>query len=110
LTKKIGINLTNEIVMTGRTLLAEEMQTRGVINHIFPKDNFIEKVTEFAGSFTNQLTDRLEIIKQLTQEAMKGITPALQQKEAEALGRFYKSAEGQEKIQSFYNKSLERKA
>lgn len=110
LTKKIGINLTNEIVMTGRTLIAEEMHTRGVINHIFPKDNFIEKVTEFAGSFTNQLTDRLEIIKQLTQEAMIGITPALQQKEAETLGRFYKSEEGQEKIQSFYNKSLERKA
>lgn len=109
LAKKIGINLTNEIVMTGRTLLAEEMQARGVINYIYPRENFIDNATEFAHSFTQQLPDRLQVIKQLTQEAANGITPALQQKEAAALGKFYRSNEGQEKIQFFYNKSLEKK-
>ena len=109
LAKKIGINLTNEIVMTGRTLLAEEMHARGVINYIYPRENFIDNATEFAHSFTQQLPDRLQVIKQLTQEAANGITPALQQKEAAALGKFYRSKKGQEKIQSFYNKSLEKK-
>lgn len=109
LTKKIGINLTNEIVMTGRTILAEEMHARGVINYIYPRENFIEKATEFAQIFTAQLPDRLQAIKQLTQEAANGITPALQSKEATALGKFYRSKEGQEKIQAFYNKSLEKK-
>jgi hypothetical protein len=33
----------------------------------------------------------------------------LQAKEAAALGKFYRSKEGQEKIQAFYNKSLEKK-
>ena len=109
LTKKIGINLTNEIVMTGRTLVAEEMHDRGVINYIYPRENFIEKATEFAQTFAAQLPDRLLAIKQLTQEAANGITPALQAKEAALLGKFYRSKEGQEKIQSFYNKSLEKK-
>ena len=109
LTKKIGINLTNEIVMTGRTILAEEMHARGVINYIYPRENFIEKATEFAQTFAAQLPDRLQAIKQLTQEAANGITPALQAKEAAALGKFYRSKEGQEKIQAFYNKSLEKK-
>ena len=109
LTKKIGINLTNEIVMTGRTLVAEEMHARGVINYIYPRENFIEKATEFAQTFTAQLPDRLLAIKQLTQEAAAGITPALQAKEAGLLGKFYRSKEGQEKIQAFYNKSLEKK-
>ena len=109
LTKKIGINLTNEIVMTGRTLVAEEMHARGVINYIYPRENFIEKATEFAQTFAAQLPDRLLAIKQLTQEAANGITPALQAKEAGALGKFYRSKEGQEKIQAFYNKSLEKK-
>jgi len=109
LTKKIGINLTNEIVMTGRTLVAEEMQALGVINYIYPRENFIEKATEFAQTFTAQLPDRLLAIKQLTQEAANGITPALQAKEAALLGNFYRSKEGQEKIQAFYNKSLEKK-
>ena len=109
LTKKIGINLTNEIVMTGRTLVAEEMQARGVINYIYPRENFIEKATEFAQLFAAQLPDRLLAIKQLTQEAANGITPALQAKEAALLSKFYRSKEGQEKIQAFYNKSLEKK-
>ena len=109
LTKKIGINLTNEIVMTGRTILAEEMHARGVINYIYPRENFIEKATEFAQTFAAQLPDRLQAIKQLTQEAANGITAALQAKEAAALGTFYRSKEGQEKIQAFYNKSLEKK-
>ena len=109
LTKKIGINLTNEIVMTGRTLVAEEMHARGVINYIYPRENFIEKATEFAQTFAAQLPDRLLAIKQLTQEAANGITPALQAKEADLLGKFYRSKEGQEKIQAFYNKSLEKK-
>lgn len=109
LTKKIGINLTNEIVMTGRTLIAEEMHARGVINYIYPRENFIEKATEFAQTFAAQLPDRLLAIKQLTQEAVNGITPTLQAKEAAALGKFYRSKEGQEKIQAFYNKSLEKK-
>ena len=109
LTKKIGINLTNEIVMTGRTIVAEEMHDRGVINYIYPRENFIEKATEFAQTFAAQLPDRLLAIKQLTQEAANGITPALQAKEAALLGKFYRSKEGQEKIQSFYNKSLEKK-
>ena len=109
LTKKIGINLTNEIVMTGRTLVAEEMHARGVINYIYPRENFIEKATEFAQTFAAQLPDRLQAIKQLTQEAANGITPALHAKEAGLLGKFYRSQEGQEKIQAFYNKSLEKK-
>ena len=109
LTKNIGINLTNEIVMTGRTIVAEEMHDRGVINYIYPRENFIEKATEFAQTFAAQLPDRLLAIKQLTQEAVNGITPALQAKEAALLGKFYRSKEGQEKIQAFYNKSLEKK-
>ena len=109
LTKKIGINLTNEIVMTGRTIVAEEMHARGVINYIYPRENFIEKATEFVQTFAAQLPDRLLAIKQLTQEAANGIIPALQAKEAAALGKFYRSKEGQEKIQAFYNKSLEKK-
>ncbi len=106
LAQKIGVNLANEIVMTGRTVLAEEMQVRGVVNYIYPRESFKENVTEFASNIANQLPDRLQTIKQLTQEAINGITPELQQQEAFALGKFYNSLEGQEKIQAFYNNSI----
>lgn len=109
LSKKIGSNLTNEIVMTGRTVLAEEMQQHGLINYIYPRDGFIENVTAFATTFTNKLPDRLQVIKQLTQLSAGGIADVVMRMENEALNKFYHSKEGQEMIQAFYQKSLEKK-
>ena len=109
LAKKIGSNRTNEIVMSGRTLLAEEMYGFGVINHIYPASQFIEEVTAFAASFTNKLSDRLQAIKQITQLNIASIPRTAQETESEALVRFYESKEGQERIQEFYKKSQEKK-
>lgn len=109
LSKKIGVNLANEIIMTGRTVLAEEMQGHGLVNYLYPKDAFIEKVTEFAASFADKEPDRLQAIKQLTQLSAGGVTVAEQRMEYAALNNFYQSKEGKEKIQEFYKKSLERK-
>ena len=109
LSKKIGVNLANEIIMTGRTVLAEEMHRHGLVNYLYPKDSFIEKVTEFAASFADKEPDRLQAIKQLTQLSAGGVTMAGQRMENAALNNFYQSKEGKEKIQEFYKKSLERK-
>ena len=109
LSKKIGVNLANEMIMTGRTVLAEEMYRHGLINYIYPKDAFIEKVTQFAASFADKEPDRLEAIKQLTQFSAGGVGMAAQRMENAALNNFYRSKEGKEKIQEFYKKSLERK-
>jgi enoyl-CoA hydratase/carnithine racemase len=109
LSKKIGVNLANEMIMMGRTVLAEEMHRHGLINYLYPKDVFIEKTTEFAASFVDKESDRLEAIKQLTQLSAGGVAMAAQSMENAALNNFYRSKEGQEKIQEFYQKSLERK-
>ena len=98
LSKKIGVNLANEMIMTGRTVLAEEMHRHGLINYLYPKDAFIEKVTEFAASFANKEPDRLQTIKQLTQLSVGGVAMAAQSMENAALNNFYRSKEGQEKI------------
>ena len=109
LSKKIGVNLANEMIMTGRTVLAEEMYRHGLINYLFPKDTFIEKVTEFAASFANKEPDRLQAIKQLIQLSAGGVSMAGQSMENATLNNFYRSKEGKEKIQEFYKKSLEKK-
>ena len=43
LSKKIGVNLANEMIMTGRTVLAEEMHRHGLVNYLYPKDRFHRK-------------------------------------------------------------------
>lgn len=109
LSKKIGTNLANEMIMTGRTVTAEEMHRVGLINYLYPKDTFIEKVTAFAASLAEKEPDRLQAIKQLTQLSAGGISLAAQTMENAALNRYYQSEEGQQKIQKFYQNSLEKK-
>jgi enoyl-CoA hydratase/carnithine racemase len=110
LSRKIGVNMANEMIMTGRTVLAEEMHRHGLISYLYPKDVFIEKVIEFAGSFTGKECDRLQAIKQLTQLSAGGIATDAQTLEYAALNNFYRSKEGKKKIEEFYNKSLEKKS
>ena len=109
LTRKIGSNLANEIIMTGRTVTAEEMWARGLVNHIYEKDGFIEKVEKFVAELTNRPVDRLRAIKQLTQKSLGKVTLSALDMENEQLGKFYSSEEGQEKIQEFYQKSVKNK-
>jgi enoyl-CoA hydratase/carnithine racemase len=109
LSKKIGSNLANEIIMTGRTVLAEEMHLHGLINYLYPKDQFIEKTNELAMLLADKLPDRLQVIKELTQLGAGLISIAAQSIENGALNHFYTSTEGQQKIQEFYKRSLDRK-
>jgi enoyl-CoA hydratase/carnithine racemase len=108
LAMKIGSNMANEMVMTGRTVLAEEMHRLGLISHVYTVDTFHEKTTEFAKSLADKEPDRLLCIKQLTQMSAGMVSQAAQNIEFAALSHFYQSAKGQEKIQAFYKKSLEK--
>lgn len=109
LPKKIGINLANELLMTGRTVLASEMHQHGLINHLYPRDVFIDKVKEFTLQLTDKLPDRLQLLKQLTQMATSGVEMANLSLENTALSSYYLSKEGQARIQEFYRKSLHKK-
>lgn len=110
LSQKIGVNRANEMIMTGRTVLAEEFYQMGLINHLYPSAAFIEKVTEFTLALTEKEPDRLTAIKQITLLSAGRISEEAMDLEYSALNRFYRSKEGQEKIQEFYSKSLGKKS
>ena len=110
LPQKIGINLANELLMTGKTVTADWLLQRGLINQVFPKEaDFKEEVRTFAKNFTDKKSDRLQALKKLTQAAVGGVETSLLNMEKSKLNEFYQSPEGQEKIQRFYRKSLEKK-
>lgn len=109
LAKKIGINRTNEIVMTGKTVIAEELYDYGAINHVFPKATFNQHVLKFALGFIDKASENLKVLKQLTQMSVGRISSEAESIEHNALARFYKSEAAQSKIKEFYNKSIERK-
>ena len=108
LAKKLGTNLANELIMTGRTVTAEEMYQRGLVNHIYEKDSFRKHVTDLAIELASKPTDRLQVIKQLTQISVGGVSTSALSIENESLSRFYRSDEGQSKVQEFYQNSLKK--
>lgn len=108
LPKKLGLNRANELLMSGRTVTAEDMQNWGCINHIYSLDSFSEETRTFAASIADKSPEALRVLKQLTQIAAGPFNPAAQAIENEALGRFYRSDAGQATIQEFYQKSLDR--
>lgn len=109
LAKKLGVNLANELIMTGRAVAAEEMFERGIINHIYTKEDFQERVLAFAEELASKPTDCLRVIKQLTQISVGRVDNAALNLENEALSKFYLSDKGQAKIQEFYQNSLNKK-
>jgi len=50
LAKFVGLPMAKELVFSGRRVKAEEAQTLGLVNHIFPRAEFREKVLEMARS------------------------------------------------------------
>jgi len=106
LPQKLGINLANELIMTGKTVTADWLMQRGVVNQVIPKNaDFQQELTRFAEQLTEKQPDRLLAIKQLTQAANGGVQTALLSAESSKLSEFYRSKQGQNKIQSFYKRN-----
>ena len=111
LPQKLGINLANELLMTGKVVTADWLLQRGLINHVYNREaNFKEEVLAFAKKITNKKADRLQVLKQLTQAAVGGVKTSLLSMENSTLNVYYSSSEGQEKIQELYQKSLKKKS
>lgn len=105
LPRKLGSNLATELLLSGRTVTAEELHARGLVNHLYPRDTFAVDARAFAATFADKSPEALQILKPLIQLAAGPANPAHQSIENEALSRFYQSDAGQQKIREFLEKS-----
>lgn len=51
LARLVGKARAIELMTTGRTFEFEEAEQMGIVNHVYPAENFWEKVLEYAGQF-----------------------------------------------------------
>ena len=110
LPRKLGLNRANELLFTGRSVTAAEMQDWGVVNHVFPHETFAVDARSFAADVAKNSPDALRVLKQLTQLAAGAFNPAAQALENEALGRFYRSAAAQARLAEFLEQSEARRS
>jgi enoyl-CoA hydratase/3-hydroxypropionyl-coenzyme A dehydratase len=105
---KVGLNRANELLMTGRAATAEELRDWGLVNAVYPRDQYEASAVAFARQLMDKPSEALRMLKQLSRLASGAMDTAAQAIENEALSRLYKSPEGQERIQAFARKSMER--
>ena len=110
LVQKIGLNRANELLMTGRTVTAEELASWGCVNHLYDAETFHEQTMSFARELAKKEPEPLRVIKQLTRLAAAPVSGPALTLESQAVSRYFHSPAGQLKIQEFLNKSLSKKA
>ena len=55
----IGLGLATEMILTGKMIKANEAHAIGLVNHIFPKEELIEKTIKIAKSFNTKSPESL---------------------------------------------------
>ncbi len=105
LSKFVGLPRAKELIFSGRRISASEALSMGLVNHVFPANEFSSKVLEMAISIASQSFPAVSKAKQLLNEFSEshGLNFKLDA-EAQAFGRFFGSPDQQEGMAAFSEK------
>ncbi len=67
LTRLVGRAMAMELLVTGRTVSAEEALQRGLVNHVYPQSDLQEKGLELARMIGGKSRSAIQLTKQLVQ-------------------------------------------
>lgn len=105
LAQRAGLSRALEVVMTGRTVVAEELLTWGVVNHVFPAGEFAEQVARFAHVIAEKEPAPVQTLKRLAREAVRPWPSEFFAAEGAALGRLFATPVAQGKLAEFMARS-----
>jgi len=101
----VGRNRTLELLLTGETIEAGEAKALGLINKVFPAQDFHEKAEEFIGKLTRLSGPVLKLTKRAIDRALyKGVSNGLAAVEELYLGELMETADAQEGLNAYLEK------
>lgn len=106
---RAGLSFALEAVLTGRTILAEELKSLGVVNRVFGAAEFAARVAEFAGEIAAKEPSPVQCLKRLARQALAPTHPATGAAEIEALRTFFLSEAGRARIRDFLTRGEARR-
>jgi 2-(1,2-epoxy-1,2-dihydrophenyl)acetyl-CoA isomerase len=105
LVQRTGFGAASEMCLTGRLYSAREAHDMGLVDHLVPHEQLLEKAMELATAIAANPGPQLRWIKQLI--SANGCATDLaevQQREGELLQQAYASAEHKEAVAAFLEK------
>ena len=101
LPRLVGENVAKELVFTGEIFDAERAADLGLVNHVYPDDEFDERADEFVGEIADGPTVALGQAKKLLGTGPeKSLRQALRD-EANAQGLVFGSRDHEEGVEAF---------
>lgn len=106
LIQKIGINRAKELLFFGSQHSAEKLQDWGIVNHVFPEDEFDTGIIKFAEKLSRRSRSAVSELKRLAQLSLSPIP--FEQKlteEGAVVTKLFYSDEAKKAIQNFVDKA-----
>ena len=105
LPQRVGLGAASDLMLTGRTLPAEEAAAMGLVDRVVPADELMEAARATARAMGSNPQSALRMVKQLlTENAVEPDLAKVQQREMAQLQACYSSAEHKEAIAAFMDK------
>ncbi|NJX14427.1 enoyl-CoA hydratase/isomerase family protein [Tamlana crocina] len=106
LIQKIGVNRVKEMLFLGGQYHAKTLKDWGVVNAVFPNDNFLYEAMDYAGKLSRRPQQSIAELKRLVNLSMTA-TPFEERinNEAQTVKKLYLQEEAQAAIQKFIKKS-----
>ena len=104
LARTSGLGFAKELVLTGRTVAADEAQARGLVNGVYEPDELMERVLEVARSLATKSPIALASAKEACNRALGGDHGANLVDEAERFATLFATADAKEGLTAFVEK------
>jgi enoyl-CoA hydratase len=104
LARAAGIGLAKELILTGRTVGAQEALDRGLVQGVFDLGELMEKTMEVAGLLASKSPLALAAAKAAVNRAFQGEHAANLEQEAESFGELFASEDAKEGLAAFIEK------
>ncbi len=101
----VGRNRTLELLLTGEVVKAQEAQAMGLINKVFPTEDFHQKASEFIGKLTSLSAPVLKLTKRAVDLALYAqVTEGLALVEDLYLGELMQTEDAHEGLNAYLEK------
>lgn len=104
LSRLIGKSRALDLMITGRLLSAQEALDIGIVNYVYPADQLLEKVEEYAANIMNNASKAIGLIKQAVVQGTEVNLDAGLFMERELQNRLFITEDAQEGLSAFIEK------
>ncbi|GAA2453076.1 enoyl-CoA hydratase/isomerase family protein [Agromyces soli] len=104
LVREIGARWTKELVLTGRSVTAQEAHERGIVTSVFEREALADETMAFARALAAQPRNALREAKQVIDSGRSQDLETALSADQLALARLFDSADGAEGIRAFVEK------